>query len=161
VITRQLVGTARTLGAEWWQVCGEAWVRGQSKMSQVMGAFGLLGFTMLRPILAWRAFWNICTVYFFNFPKFLSGRGKPRITETADTESADTGVHLYCFYWLSKALFSPLNFIVFCPFACSWYLTRTVLEQLRIYFETFTHFSVRLEFWDHISQYCELILVAY
>jgi len=31
------------LEAEWWQVSGEAWVRGQRKMSQEMGAFGLLG----------------------------------------------------------------------------------------------------------------------
>jgi len=56
VITRQLVGTARTLEAEWWQVCGEAWVRGQRKMTQALGAFGLLYFTILRPVLVWRAF---------------------------------------------------------------------------------------------------------
>ena len=55
-ITRQLVRTARTLEAEWWQVCGEAWVLGQRKISQVLGMFGLLDFTMLRPVLAWRAF---------------------------------------------------------------------------------------------------------
>jgi hypothetical protein len=33
-----------------------AWVRGQKKMSQVLGAFELLDFTVLRPVLAWRAF---------------------------------------------------------------------------------------------------------
>ena len=44
------------LEAEWWHVCGEAWVWGQRKMSQVLGAFGLLDFTMLRPVLAVRAF---------------------------------------------------------------------------------------------------------
>jgi len=69
-ITRQLVRKARTLEAEWWQVCGEAWVRGQRKMSQVLGAFGLLGFIMLGPVLAWRVFWNLWTAYFFNFPIF-------------------------------------------------------------------------------------------
>jgi len=42
--------------AEWWQVRVEVWVRGQRKMSQVLGAFGLLHFTMLQPILAWHAF---------------------------------------------------------------------------------------------------------
>jgi len=42
-----------------WQVCREAWVRGQRKMSQVLGMFGLLDFTMLRPVLAWRAFLNL------------------------------------------------------------------------------------------------------
>jgi hypothetical protein len=33
-----------------------AWVQGQKKMSQVLGAFGLLDFTMLQPVLAWWAF---------------------------------------------------------------------------------------------------------
>jgi hypothetical protein len=33
-----------------------AWVLGQRKMSQVLGAFGLLDFTILRPVHAWRAF---------------------------------------------------------------------------------------------------------
>jgi hypothetical protein len=32
------------------------WVRGQRKMSQVLEAFGLLDFTMLRPIFVWREF---------------------------------------------------------------------------------------------------------
>jgi hypothetical protein len=32
------------------------WVWGQSMMSQVLGAFGLLDFTMLRPVLIWRMF---------------------------------------------------------------------------------------------------------
>jgi hypothetical protein len=33
-----------------------ALVRGQKKVCQLLGAFGLLDFTMLRPALAWRAF---------------------------------------------------------------------------------------------------------
>ena len=65
-----VIQTARTLEAEWWQVCGEACVWGKGKMSQVLGAFGLLDFTMLWPVLAWRAFLNLRTVYFFNFPNF-------------------------------------------------------------------------------------------
>ena len=74
--TRQLIRTARTLEAEWWQVCGKAWVQGQREMSQILGAFGLLDFTVLRP--AWRAFLNLGNVYFFNFPFFFraaSNRG--------------------------------------------------------------------------------------
>jgi hypothetical protein len=47
------------LEAEWWQVCGEAWVWGQRKMSQVLAMFGLLDFIMLRPVLVWRAFLNL------------------------------------------------------------------------------------------------------
>jgi len=93
-ITRQLIGTARTLEAECWQVGGETWVRGQKKMSHVLGSFGLLDLTMLRPVLVWRAFWNLRNVYFSNFPHFFSSRCQPRITEKADTESADTGVRL-------------------------------------------------------------------
>ena len=66
----QQIRTARKLEAEWWQVCREACVRGQRKMSQALGAFGLLDFTMLLPVLACRAFWNLWTVYFSNFPIF-------------------------------------------------------------------------------------------
>ena len=73
-ITWQLTRPARTLEAEWRQVCGEAWVRGQRKTSEVLGAFGLLDFTMLRIVLAWRTFWNLWTVYLFNFPNFFGLR---------------------------------------------------------------------------------------
>jgi len=52
----QLLQTARTLEAEWWQVCGEVWVQGQRKMSELLGTLGLLDFTMLCPILTWHAF---------------------------------------------------------------------------------------------------------
>jgi hypothetical protein len=54
---------------------------------------------MLRPILAWRTFLKLRTIYFFNFQIFL-GRGEPQITETVDSESADRGAQLYLFYIL-------------------------------------------------------------
>jgi len=38
---------------------------GQRKMSLILGAFGLLDFSMMCPILALRAFSNLWTVYFF------------------------------------------------------------------------------------------------
>ena len=91
-VTRQLIGTARTLEAECWQVCGDAWVRGQRKMSQILDAFGLLDFTMLRPVLAWRAFWNLRTVYFFNFPNFFGPR------PTAFNWNRGYGVPAVCVY---------------------------------------------------------------
>ena len=75
----KVIWTAKTLDTEWQQVCGEAWVRGKRKISQVLGAFGLLDFTILRSVLTWRAFWNLWNVYFFNFSNFFSGRGQPRI----------------------------------------------------------------------------------
>jgi len=105
--TWQLIRTARTLEAEFWQVCGEAWVRGQRKMSQVLGAFGMLDFAMLRPVLAWRAFWKLWTVYFFNFPIFFfrsavnHGLLKPRILNLQIWGSTC----IYCFLlqlWLHK-----------------------------------------------------------
>jgi hypothetical protein len=46
------------LEAEGWQVCWEAWVWGQRKMSQVLGGFGLLDFTMLQLLLPWHNFEN-------------------------------------------------------------------------------------------------------
>jgi len=54
-----VIRRARMLEAELWQVCGEAWVWGKREMSQVLGAFGLLDFTMLRPLLAWCTFFNL------------------------------------------------------------------------------------------------------
>ena len=56
VTTRQLIRTARMLEAERRQVCGEARVQGQRQMSQVLGAFGLLDFTMLWSVFAWHGF---------------------------------------------------------------------------------------------------------
>jgi hypothetical protein len=45
----------------------KAWVWGQRKMSQVMGAFGLLDFTMLLPVLPWCAFINNLVLSFSSF----------------------------------------------------------------------------------------------
>jgi hypothetical protein len=107
-ITRQLIRTARMLEAEWRHVCGEAWVRGQRKISQVLGAFGLLDFTMLRPVLAWRAIWNLWTVYFFDYPNFFSGCGKPRIRGSACAYvSSNTVPLLQC-----TILWTKKNFIM-------------------------------------------------
>ena len=98
VIMRQLIRTARMLEAEWWQVCGEASVWRQRKMSQVLGTFGLLYFTMLGPLTVWRAFWNLWTVYFFYFPNFfrpavnhgywICGYGGPPVRGGADKSLA-------------------------------------------------------------------------
>jgi hypothetical protein len=43
---------------------------GTKEDSQVLGAFGVLEFTMLRPVLSWSAFLNLKIVDFFNFPIF-------------------------------------------------------------------------------------------
>jgi hypothetical protein len=48
-------------------------------MSLVLGAFRLLDFSMLRAVLAWRAFRDLRIVYFFNFSMFFSDRYEPWI----------------------------------------------------------------------------------
>jgi hypothetical protein len=93
-ITWQPIRTARTLQAEWWQGSGEVWVRGGRKRSQGLGAFGLLHFTMLLPLLLGTRFLTY-EPYISLIFHFFSGRGQPWITETANTESADTAVHMY------------------------------------------------------------------
>jgi hypothetical protein len=52
-------------------------------MSQVLGTFGLLDFTMLWALLSWHAFLKRMNHLFLQFSNFFSGCGKPRITETA------------------------------------------------------------------------------
>jgi hypothetical protein len=47
------------LEAEWWQVMQGSMGMGQRMMSQVLGTFQLLDFTMLQPVLAWWAFLNL------------------------------------------------------------------------------------------------------
>jgi len=43
-MTLQLIRTARTLEAEWFQVCGEAWVRGQKEDELSTGRVWAAGF---------------------------------------------------------------------------------------------------------------------
>jgi hypothetical protein len=54
------------------------YVRGQRKRSEVLGAFGLLDVTMLRPVLAWRRFETYETFIYLIF-QFFPGRGELRI----------------------------------------------------------------------------------
>ena len=59
-------------------------------MSQVVGAFGLLDFIMFGPVPLGARFETYELFNFLIFQTF-SGRGKSRITETADTESRGYG----------------------------------------------------------------------
>ena len=63
-VATTVIQTARMLEAEWCQVCWEAWVWGKRTMSQVLGAFGLLDFTVLHPVLACHAFLNLMNSLF-------------------------------------------------------------------------------------------------
>jgi hypothetical protein len=49
----------------------KAWVWGQRMMRQKMVTFGMLDCSLLRPVLACHTFWNLRTVYFFNFQIFI------------------------------------------------------------------------------------------
>jgi hypothetical protein len=63
-------------------------------MSQVLGAFGLLDFTTLRPVLAWGRFENYEPFIYLIF-KYFSCRVKPCINKSVLTESVDMEAHLY------------------------------------------------------------------
>jgi hypothetical protein len=69
VITWQLTQIAGTLEAGWWQVLRGSVSTGQRVVSQILDVFGLEDFTMLHPVLAWLAVWNLGTIYFFDFQK--------------------------------------------------------------------------------------------
>jgi hypothetical protein len=92
-ITRQLMRTARTLEAEWRQVlCGSVSTGAKEDESRTerIWAAGFHHVTARSRLARVLKLMN----HLFKFPIF-SGRGKPRITKTADTESVDTGAHLY------------------------------------------------------------------
>jgi hypothetical protein len=56
-----------------------------------VAAPGLLDFTILRPLSLGALFETYEPFSSLILKKKISGRGKPRITETVDTESVDTG----------------------------------------------------------------------
>jgi hypothetical protein len=69
-----------------------AWILGQRKMGQLLGAFGLLDlpcygpfslgarFETYGPVVSLiLRFFLLRSLFFFNFPNYFSGRGKPRI----------------------------------------------------------------------------------
>jgi hypothetical protein len=60
---------------------------GQRKMSQVLGTFGSLDFTMFLLDVHFETYETLIYLIF----QFFSGQGKSKITETADTESTDMG----------------------------------------------------------------------
>jgi hypothetical protein len=63
---------------------------GERKTSQVLDASGLLDFTMSRSVSLGGPFETYEPFISLIF-QLSSGRGEPRITETADSESLDTG----------------------------------------------------------------------
>ena len=82
---------------------------GTKEMSQVLGAFGLLVFTMLWPVVAhFEAYETFISLI---FQILWGGRSKPPITETMETESADMGSACnYELYYQQLKIISNYNY---------------------------------------------------
>jgi hypothetical protein len=87
---------------------------------------------MLRPVLAWRAFWNVWTVYISKFQIFFRASG------TTDTESGDTGAHLcvcVCVYVRVRACLKIIP--------CRFYTIKEVPKGGRLIAGKGTFFHIR------------------
>jgi hypothetical protein len=82
--------TARTLEAEWTQFLRGSASTGANKDESSTGRVWTAGFHD-----ATTRFRLARVLKLFNFQFFLWGCHEPRLTETADTKSVDTGAHLY------------------------------------------------------------------
>jgi hypothetical protein len=60
----------RTLQAEWRQALQGKMIWGAKEDESSNGHIWAADFTILWPVLNWQAFWNLQTVYFFNFQFF-------------------------------------------------------------------------------------------
>ena len=69
-ITRQLIRTARTLEAEWWQVCGGSLCTGTKEDEASTGRISVAGFHHVTARSRLARVLKLYTVYFFNFPNF-------------------------------------------------------------------------------------------
>jgi len=81
-IKRQLIRTARKLEAEWWQVYGEAWVKGTKEDESSTGCIWAAGFhhvTVRSRLARVLKIMNPLFLYFSKF--FFSGSGKPQILD--------------------------------------------------------------------------------
>jgi hypothetical protein len=86
VKTLQLIRTATKLETDWWQVLRGSASTGAKEDESISPCYG--------PFSLGGRLETYETCIYLSFQIF-SGRGKPRITETADTESVDTWARLY------------------------------------------------------------------
>jgi hypothetical protein len=118
VMMQQLMRTARMLEAEWRQVLWGSMSTGAKEDESSTGRIWLLDFTMLWPVLASWAFWNLWTTYFFNFPIFfwaavncgywISGYGG---TPVCDCKSCFQNKHMLYSY-VTNTFFGKIRFFV-------------------------------------------------
>jgi hypothetical protein len=87
--------TARTLEAEGRQVLRGSVSTGTKEDESSTGRVWVAGFHHVTSRSRLAGVLKLMNRLFLQFSNFFSGRGKPRITETADTESVDTGARLY------------------------------------------------------------------
>ena len=83
-----VIRTARTLEAEWWQVCGEAWVGDKGNESST-GRVSAVGFHHVTVRSRLARVLKLMNRLFLQFSKFFFFGPRP----TADTESTDMAVH--------------------------------------------------------------------
>jgi len=93
-IAWQLIRTARTLEAEWWQVLRGSVVTGTNEVESRSGRVWAAGFYHVMARSRLPRILKLMNPLFLSFCIF-SGCGKPRITKTGNIESADTGFSLY------------------------------------------------------------------
>jgi hypothetical protein len=83
--------TARMLEAEWRQVLWESMGMGTKEDESSIGRIWAAGFHHVMARSRLTRVLKLMNCLFLLFSNFLSGRSKLQITETADTESTDTG----------------------------------------------------------------------
>jgi len=126
-IMRRLIWTARTLEAEWWQVCREAWVQGQRKMSKYWAHLGCWISPCYCPfslVVRFETYEPFISLIFQVF----SGHGKLQTTETTDTGVRKIlNLHCTCRTWISSTVCIIISgarqwihsTIIWC-FKCCW-----------------------------------------
>jgi hypothetical protein len=93
-ITRQLMRTARRLEAEWRKVLRGSVGTGTNEGESSTGRVRAAGFHHVTARSRLARVLELRNRLFFLISIFFSGRGKPRITETADSEPMNTGARL-------------------------------------------------------------------
>jgi hypothetical protein len=86
--------TVRALEAEWRQVLQGSVSTGTKEDESSTGRIWGAGFHHVTARSSLARVLKLIN-YLFNFQNIFSARGKPRITEFADTESVDTGTNFY------------------------------------------------------------------
>jgi hypothetical protein len=87
--------TARNLEAEWKQVLRGSVGMGAKEGGSNTGRVWAGGFRHVTAHSSLARVIKPMNCLFLQFSNYFSNRGKPRITEIADIESADKGAHLY------------------------------------------------------------------